>query len=44
MDCDVERFPISRITREERSNIEDVVAIELPVTIILNDQELVTLP
>ncbi len=43
MDSDVEKFPISRLTREERSNIEDVVAIELPVTVILNDQELVTL-
>ena len=43
MDSDVERFPMSRITREERSDIEDVVVIELPVTIILNDQELVTL-
>ena len=43
MDSDVERFPMSRITREERSNIEDMVALELPVTIILNDQELVTL-
>jgi FdhD protein len=43
MESDVETFPISRLTREERSNIEDVVAIELPVTIILNDQELVTL-
>ncbi len=39
----VDRFPILRLTREDRRSIEDVVAKELPVTIILNDRELVTL-
>jgi len=39
----VETFPVKRITKEGRSNIEDVVAREFPVTIILNDQELVTI-
>lgn len=43
MDNEVERFPILRLTREGRSSIEDDVARELPVTIILNDQELVTM-
>jgi len=43
MENEVERFPILRITKEGSSNIEEVVAEELPVTIILNDQELVTL-
>jgi FdhD protein len=32
-----------RLTRESRSSIEDVVAREFPLTIILNNQELVTL-
>jgi len=43
MENKVERFPILRLTREGKDNIEDMVARELPVTIILNDQELVTL-
>ena len=43
MENEVERFPISRLTREGRSNIEDEVAREMPFTIIINDQELVTL-
>ena len=43
MENEVERFPITRLTREGRSSIEDEVAMELPVTIILNDQELVTM-
>ena len=43
MESDVERFPVLRITREDRSKIEEVVAREFPVTIILNDQELVTM-
>jgi len=40
---EVERFSILRLTREGRSNIEEVVAKEFPVTIILNDRELVTM-
>ena len=40
---EVEKIPILRFTEEGRRNIEDVVAREFPLTIILNDQELVTL-
>jgi len=43
MENEVERFPILRLTREGRSSIEKVIARELPVTIILNNQELVTM-
>jgi len=43
MENNIERFPILRLTREGRDSIENVVAREFPVTIILNDQELVTL-
>ena len=43
MGNEVERFPVSRFTREGRGSIEEVVAREMPVTIILNNQELVTL-
>jgi len=43
MENEVERFPVLRFTREGRSSIEDEVARELPVTIVLNDQELVTM-
>jgi hypothetical protein len=40
---EVEKFPILRFTQEGKSSVEYEVAKELPVTIILNDQELVTL-
>ncbi len=43
MDNEIEKIPILRITEEGKSNIEDVVAREFPLTIILNNQELVTL-
>ena len=43
MENEVEKIPILRLTEEGRSNIEDIVAREFPLTIILNDQELVTL-
>ncbi len=43
MDNEVEKIPILRFTEEGGRNIEDVVAREFPLTIILNDQELVTL-
>jgi len=43
MENEVERFPILRITKEGRSSVEEEVAREFPVTIILNDQELVTM-
>ncbi len=38
-----EILPIERVTREGRNDTEDLVTKELPVTIILNNQELVTL-
>ncbi len=40
---EVERFPVLRLTKESGSNIEEVFAREFPVTIILNNQELVTM-
>jgi FdhD protein len=43
MENKVERFPILRLTEKGRSSIEDVVAREFPFTIILDNQELVTL-
>ncbi len=39
----VEGFPIKRVTAGVTEDTEDVVTRELPLTIILNDQELVTL-
>ncbi len=39
----VEKFSIQRFTEQERENIEATVARERPLTIILNNQELVTL-
>lgn len=39
----VERFPIQRITKEGKKDSEDVVTMELPLTIILNNKELTTL-
>ncbi len=43
MDNEVEKIPILRLTEGGRRNIEDMVAREFPLTIILNNQELVTL-
>jgi len=43
MENEVERFPILRLTEESERSIEDVLAREFPLTIILNNQELVTL-
>ena len=43
MGGEVEKIPILRLTEEGRNNIEDIVAREFPLTIILNNQELVTL-
>ena len=43
MDNGTERFSIVRLSEKGRSSIEDVVAKEFPLTIILNNQELVTL-
>jgi len=39
----VERFPIQRVTKEDKNDTEDIVIRELPLTIILNNRELVTL-
>ncbi len=39
----VERIPILRLSEEGSRKIEDMVAREFPLTIILNNQELVTL-
>ena len=40
---EIERFPILRITEQGKSQREDTVVREFPLTIILNNQELVTL-
>lgn len=40
---EVEKFNVIRLTREDRTQTEESVAREFPLTIILNDQELVTL-
>jgi len=43
MGNEIEKIPILRLTGESRNDIEDTVAREFPLTIILNNQELVTL-
>ncbi len=43
MENEIEKIPMLRFTEGGRSNIEDAVAREFPLTIILNNQELVTL-
>lgn len=43
MDNETEKFPILKLTENGSSSIEDVVARESPLTIIFNNQELVTL-
>jgi len=40
---DTERFPILRITEQGRRHSKDTVVTEFPLTIILNNRELVTL-
>ena len=40
---ETERFLILRISEQSRSQSEDIIVTELPLTIILNNQELVTL-
>jgi FdhD protein len=40
---EIQRFPILRITEQGRNETEDLVTKETPLTIILNNQELVTL-
>jgi FdhD protein len=39
----VEKFLIQRVTEQGRADVEESVARELPLTIILNEQELVTM-
>jgi len=43
MENEIEKVPLLRLTEGGRSNVDDVVARESPLTIILNNQELVTL-
>lgn len=43
MENEVERFSVLRVTEDGRSNIDQPVVREFPVTIILNNQEIVTL-
>jgi len=39
----IEKFPILRVTEQGRSEEEDIITVEFALTIILNNQELVTL-
>jgi len=43
MQSETEKISILKVTEESSSNVEDLVAREFPLTIILNNQELVTL-
>ena len=43
MENETEKVPVLRLTEESISTIDDVVVREFPLTIILNNQELVTL-
>ena len=43
MDSEIEKIKILRLTEESRESIEDVVVRESPITIILNNEELVTM-
>lgn len=43
MEDKIEKVNILRLTEEDASEIEDAVVREFPLTVILNDQELVTL-
>ena len=43
MENEIEKIPILRLTEKSKSNIDDTVAREFPLTIILNNQEVVTL-
>jgi FdhD protein len=43
MEEGIEKVPALRITEQERTDIEDTVVREFPLTIIFNNQELVTL-
>lgn len=39
----IEKFPILRVTERDSTEVEDVLVKEFPLTILLNNQELVTL-
>jgi FdhD protein len=43
VDNETEKFPVLKFTETGSSSIEDIVAKEFPLTIILNNQELATL-
>jgi FdhD protein len=43
MDSETEKINILRLTEDGRENIEDIVVREFPITIILNNEELVTM-
>ena len=43
MDSQTEKFPVLRLSEKGSNSVEDVVAKESPLTIILNNRELVTL-
>jgi FdhD protein len=43
MSDEMERLPVLHITEEGKSDSEDMIVTEFPLTIILNNQELVTL-
>ncbi|UCC17122.1 MAG: formate dehydrogenase accessory sulfurtransferase FdhD [Dehalococcoidales bacterium] len=43
MDSEIEKINILRLTKEGRESIEDIVVREFPITIILNNEELVTM-
>ncbi|UCH43185.1 MAG: formate dehydrogenase accessory sulfurtransferase FdhD [Dehalococcoidales bacterium] len=43
MENEIERIPVLRLSDGKASSIEDMVAREFPLTILLNDQEMVTL-
>ena len=43
MEDEIQKLSIIRVTEKDRNTIEDLVTRELPLTIILNNQELVTL-
>ena len=43
MDSEIEKINVLRLTEEGRESIEDIVVREFPITIILNNEELVTM-
>jgi len=43
MASEIERFPVLRVTEGSRTNIEEVIAKEFSLTIIINNRDLVTL-